>query len=130
LWHKAFSCLALSDFKRDKRGHKARHARIIFQKEMIPVDKLASVIGGSHSGDIVSTSNIDIEAVQRHEEEQLAKRIEEEAGEVKKRKCTPIEYLRLFNQVPRLDQVQVMKPKELTKEDAVRFIEAGCTRRR
>lgn len=40
--------------------------------------------------------NVDPTIARRHEEEQLEQRIEEEAGEVKKRKCTPIEYLLLF----------------------------------
>jgi len=65
----------------------------------------------------------------RHEEEQLEKRIEEETGEVKKRKCTPIEYLLLFGKIPELEQVQVMTMGDLTAEDARQLLDAGCSKR-
>lgn len=92
--------------------------------------KLANVMGGSACSDIVpGRSNVDINEVRRHEQEQLEQRIEEETGEVEKRKCTPIEYLWLFGEVPKLDQIQMLKPENLTKDDAMEFIEAGCTRK-
>ena len=92
--------------------------------------ELAGLIGGSVCSDIVpGKDNVDAKIVRRHEEEQLERRIKEEAGQVQKRKCTPIEYLMLFGEVPKLEQVQVMKPEDLTKEDAVRLIEAGCTKK-
>lgn len=67
---------------------------------------------------IPGRGNVDIKTVQRHEQEQLEKRIAEETGEVEKRKCTPIEYLLLFGQAPKLDQVQVITLDDLTAEDA------------
>lgn len=94
------------------------------------MSKLASAMGGSVCSDIVpGRSNVDINEVRRHEQEQLEKRIQDEAGEVEKRKCTPIEYLWLFGEVPKLDQIQMLKPENLTKDDAMEFIEAGCTRK-
>lgn len=94
------------------------------------MSELAGLVSGSVSSDIVpSRGNIDIKESRRHEEEQLEQRCKDEAGEVKKRKCNPIEYLLLFGRVPKLDQIQVMKPENLTKEDAISLINAGCTRK-
>jgi hypothetical protein len=97
---------------------------------MRTVSELAGLVSGSVSSDIVpGRDNVDAKAAQRHEQEQLEQRIEEETGKVKKRKCNPIEYLLLFGRVPKLDQIQVLKSENLTKDDAVKFIEAGCTRK-
>ena len=92
--------------------------------------KLANVMGGSACSDIVpGRSNVDINEVRRHEEEQLERRIKEEAGQVQKRKCTPIEYLLLFGEVPKLEQVQIMTMDDLAVEDAKRLLDAGCSKR-
>lgn len=94
------------------------------------MSELAGLVSGSVSSDIVpSRGKVDIKEAQRHEQEQLEQRCKDEAGEVKKRKCNPIEYLLLFGRVPKLDQIQVMKPENLTKEDAISLINAGCTRK-
>lgn len=96
------------------------------------VSKLANVmgVGDSVCSDIVpGRGNVDAIKSQRHEQEQLEKRIEEEAGQVEKRKCTPIEYLMLFGEVPKLEQVQIMTMDDLAVEDAKRLLDAGCSKR-
>ncbi len=91
--------------------------------------KLADMMGGNTCSDIVpGRTNMDMEKTRQQEQEKLEQRIKEESGEVKKRKATPIEYLLLFGKVPRLDQVQVMKPENLNREDAKRFLDAGCSK--
>lgn len=93
------------------------------------MSKLQQAFGcGTCASIIPARGNTDPTTARRHEEEQLEKRIEEETGEVKKRKCTPIEYLLLFGKVPRLDQVQVLSFEDLTAEDAKQFLNAGCSR--
>ncbi|MEG3069455.1 MAG: hypothetical protein RQM92_00115 [Candidatus Syntrophopropionicum ammoniitolerans] len=96
------------------------------------MSKLANVmgVGDSVCSDIVpGRGNVDAIKSQRHEQEQLEKRIEEEAGQVEKRKCTPIEYLMLFGEVPKLEQVQIMTMDDLAVEDAKRLLDAGCSKR-
>jgi hypothetical protein len=92
--------------------------------------KLQNTVGcGTCASIIPARGNVDPTTARRHEEEQLEQRIEEEAGEVKKRKCTPIEYLLLFGKVPEIDQVQVMTMDDLTADDARQLLEAGCSKR-
>lgn len=86
---------------------------------------LAKVLSGEHSRDIILGDG-DPRELRKQEEAELEKRKQEESGPVNKRKATPIEYLLLFGQVPRLDQVQQMKPEDLNKEDAERLLKAGC----
>lgn len=91
--------------------------------------KLANMMGGNTCSDIVpGRTNMDVEKTRQQEQKKLEQRIKEESGEVKKRKATPIEYLLLFGKVPRLDQVQVMKPENLNREDARRLLDAGCSK--
>ena len=93
------------------------------------MSKLANVMGGSICSDIVpGRGNVDAIKSQRHEQEQLEKRIKEEAGQVQKRKCTPIEYLLLFGEVPKLEQTQKMTFDDLTVEAAQQLLDAGCSR--
>lgn len=91
--------------------------------------KLQNTVGcGTCASIIPARGNVDPTTARRHEEEQLEQRIKEESSEVKKRKCTPIEYLLLFGKVPRLDQVQVLSFEDLTAEDVKQFLNAGCSR--
>jgi hypothetical protein len=94
------------------------------------MSKLQQAFGcGTCASIIPARGNTDPTTARRHEEEQLEKRIEEETGEVKKRKCTPIEYLLLFGKIPELEQVQVMTMGDLTAEDARQLLDAGCSKR-
>lgn len=94
------------------------------------MSKLQQAFGcGTCASIIPARGNTDPTTARRHEEEQLEKRIEEEAGEVKKRKCNPIEYLLLFGKIPELEQVQVMTMGDLTAEDARQLLDAGCSKR-
>lgn len=91
--------------------------------------KLSNVIGGNTCSDIISNkNNMDVKTARQQAEEKLEQRIKEESSEVKKRKCTPIEYLLLFGKVPRLDQVQVLSFEDLTVEDAKQLLVAGCSK--
>lgn len=71
---------------------------------------------------------VDIATASKQAKEHWEKRVKEESGPMEKSKCTPMEYLLLFGQVPKLTQVQEMKPKDMTKEAAIKLTEAGCTR--
>ena len=94
------------------------------------MSKLQQAFGcGTCASIIPARGNADPTTARRHEEEQLEKRIEEETGEVKKRKCNPIEYLLLFGKIPELEQVQVMTMGDLTAEDARQLLDAGCSKR-
>lgn len=94
------------------------------------MSKLQQAFSGSTCSSVIpARGNRDPKTFENHEKEQLEKRIEEEAGEVKKRKCNPIEYLLLFGNVPELDQAQVMTMDDLTAEDARQLLDAGCSKR-
>jgi len=86
-------------------------------------------VGDSVCSDIVPRRENDAIKSQQFEQEQLEKRIEEESGEMTRRKATPIEYLLLFGEVPKLEQVQIMTMDDLAVEDARRLLDAGCSKR-
>lgn len=95
------------------------------------VSKLQNAFSSGTCSSIVTARGCaEAGTAREYEKEQLEKRIEEEAGEMKKRKCTPIEYLLLFGQVPELEQVRrVMTIDNLTADDAQRLLDAGCSKR-
>lgn len=96
------------------------------------MSELAELLEGGNCSDIVEgkiKGKIEIDS-QRHEEDDkgMVKRVKIKDKD-RAEKVTPIEYLSVTGEVPKLDQIQVLKPENLTKEDAISLINAGCTRK-
>lgn len=87
---------------------------------------LAEILKSESSRDIIP-ADVDPRELRKLEEEELERRIEEESGPCITRKPAPVECLELGID---LAKAQVMKPEDLTREDAEKLLTAGITKYR